>query len=323
MVDADLFGTNAELVGAGVSDAGRPRLPNHLMVALLWLKLAFNESDEYVVQRQAQDVYFQFFSSQVCFEPRLPCDDSQIGCFRQVLGKAGVEQLLKTTNEVTVEMGAVKRAEFEWVIVDTTIQEKAVAHPSESRMREVARKITEQTQAGLNGSTGFGTSCGSDLTTRKNDMHCTPGGRVHRLGQGLPALRVRCQGQQGRHPQERLGRRRAQFPRQPLRRPHAGRPDRADHHAAAGHRREAHDGRGRSGQGSDGDPPHALLCARGFNLRWMRRAIARDGIAVLLFVRFVVALLQQRMLRTAEAVPSSQCDWTGSVASQAVEQQAE
>ncbi len=42
------------------------------------------------MQRWAQDVYFQFFSGQVYFEPRLPCDDSQIGRFGQVLGEAGV-----------------------------------------------------------------------------------------------------------------------------------------------------------------------------------------------------------------------------------------
>jgi len=37
VVDVDLFGTAAELVGVGVSNAGRPRLPIRLMVALLYL----------------------------------------------------------------------------------------------------------------------------------------------------------------------------------------------------------------------------------------------------------------------------------------------
>ena len=151
VVDSDLFGATADVVGAGVSNAGRPRLPIRLMVALLYLKHAYNESDESVVQRWAQDVYFQFFSGQVYFEPRLPCDDSQIGRFRQVLGEAGVEQLLKTTIEAAVDMGAIKRSEFERVIVDTTVQEKAVAHPSDSRLLEVARAKIAQlaTRAGI------------------------------------------------------------------------------------------------------------------------------------------------------------------------------
>ncbi len=151
VTDADLFGPTSELVGAGVSKAGRPRLPIRLMVALLYLKHAYNESDETVVQRWSQDVYFQFFSGPIYFEPRLPCDDSQIGRFRQVLGEAGVEQLLKTTIEAAVAMKTIKPEEFERVIVDTTVQEKAVAHPSDSRLLEVARAKIAQlaTRAGI------------------------------------------------------------------------------------------------------------------------------------------------------------------------------
>ena len=136
---ADMFGPTMKVAGAGVSNAGRPRLPIRLMVALLYLKHAYNESDESLVERWAQDVYFQFFSGQVYFEPRLPCDPAQISRFRRVLGEAGVEQLLKTTIEAAVDMGAVKKTEFERVIVDTTVQSKAIAHPTDSRLLEVAR----------------------------------------------------------------------------------------------------------------------------------------------------------------------------------------
>src|SRR5262245_5765921 len=48
---ADLFGPRSQVVGAGVSNRGRPRLPIRLMVSLLYLKHAFNESDESLVQR--------------------------------------------------------------------------------------------------------------------------------------------------------------------------------------------------------------------------------------------------------------------------------
>jgi transposase, IS5 family len=50
-----------------------------------------------------------------------------------------VEQLLKSTIEAAVHMGAVKPAEFERVIVDTTVQEKAIAHPVDSRLLDIAR----------------------------------------------------------------------------------------------------------------------------------------------------------------------------------------
>ena len=61
-------------------------------------------------------------------------DATQIGRFRRVLGEAGVEQLLKTTIETALAIKAVKPAEFERVIVDSTVQEKAIAHPTDSRL---------------------------------------------------------------------------------------------------------------------------------------------------------------------------------------------
>ena len=47
----DLFGPSLQTVGGGVSAAGRPRLPIRLMASLLYLKHAFNLSDEAVVER--------------------------------------------------------------------------------------------------------------------------------------------------------------------------------------------------------------------------------------------------------------------------------
>lgn len=151
MADADLFGTTAYVAAGGVSRAGRPRLPIRLMVSLLYLKHAFNESDESVCERWSENVVWQLFSGQDYYQSKLPCDATQIGRFRRVLGEAGVEQLLKTTIETALAIKAVKPAEFERVIVDSTVQEKAIAHPTDSRLLEVAReKIARLAQrAGL------------------------------------------------------------------------------------------------------------------------------------------------------------------------------
>jgi len=137
--DADLFGPTLMVTAGGVSRAGRPRLPIRLMVALLYLKHAFNESDESLVERWSENVVWQLFSGMAYYQSKLPCDATQIGRFRRVLGEAGVEQLLKTTIEAAVTMKAVKPVELERVIVDSTVQEKAVAHPTDSRLLEVAR----------------------------------------------------------------------------------------------------------------------------------------------------------------------------------------
>jgi IS5 family transposase len=149
--EVDLFGVAPKLAGAGVSAAGRPRLSIRLMVGLLYLKHAYNESDESVCERWAQDVYFQFFCGEDYFQPRLPCDPTNLVRFRQALGEAGVEEMLATTIAAAVQMKAVRPSEFERVIVDTTVQEKAIAYPTDSRLLEVARaKLTRLAQrAGL------------------------------------------------------------------------------------------------------------------------------------------------------------------------------
>jgi len=109
--EGDLFGTPAQIAGGGPSAAGRPRLSIRLMASPLYLKHAFNLSDEEVVERWAENVVWQYFGGQQYYEPRLPCDATQ----------------------------AVRRAEFERLIVDTTVQEKAIAHPVDSRLLEIAR----------------------------------------------------------------------------------------------------------------------------------------------------------------------------------------
>ena len=124
---ADLFGPTLQVAGGGVSAAGRPRLPIRLMVSLLYLKHAYNPSDEALVDRWSENVVWQYFSGMAYYEPRLPCKASQIVRFRQILGEAGVEELLAKTIEATVQMQAVKPKELGRVIVDTTVQGKAVA----------------------------------------------------------------------------------------------------------------------------------------------------------------------------------------------------
>jgi IS5 family transposase len=135
----DLFGTMEVIAGAGVSAAGRPRLPIRLMSSLLYLKHAFNLSDEELVARWSENVVWQYFSGQEYYTPKLPCDATQIGRFRTAIGKAGVEALLKATIDTAVQSKTVTPKEFERVIVDTTVQEKAIAHPVDSRLLEIAR----------------------------------------------------------------------------------------------------------------------------------------------------------------------------------------
>jgi len=135
----DLFGPSVQVAGAGVAAAGRPRLPIRLMASLLYLKHAFKLSDEELVERCAENVVWQHFSGMSFYEPRLPCDATQIGRFRTAIGEAGVEELLNATIDTAVQEKAIKPAELERLIVDTTVQEKAIAYPVDSRLLEIAR----------------------------------------------------------------------------------------------------------------------------------------------------------------------------------------
>jgi len=136
---ADLFGLTAVVVGAGISTGGRPKLPIRLMASLVYLKNCFNLSDEELCSRWSENVVWQYFSGLDYYEHRLPCDPTQIGRFRRAMGEDGLEQLLKATIDTAVAIKAVKPAELERVIVDTTVQEKAIAHPVDSRLLEIAR----------------------------------------------------------------------------------------------------------------------------------------------------------------------------------------
>ena len=137
--EADLFGGISKLVGAGVSPAGRPRLPLRLMISLLYLKHAFNESDEGVVERWAETPTWQYFSGMDYFEHRWPCDPSQLVHLRKALGEEGVEVLLQQTINVAITLKLIAKSSLATVIVDSTVQHKAIAYPTDAKMLETAR----------------------------------------------------------------------------------------------------------------------------------------------------------------------------------------
>ncbi len=119
---------------------GRAALPVRLMAGLLYLKHAHDLSDEDTCQRWLENPYWQFFTGEVFFQTHLPCDPSSLTRWRQRLGEAGMEELLAQTIAAARTMQAVTPRDLERVIVDTTVQEKAVAYPTDSRLLEVGRK---------------------------------------------------------------------------------------------------------------------------------------------------------------------------------------
>lgn len=119
---------------------GRSALPIRLMAGLLYPKHAYDLSDEAVCERWLENPYWQFFTGEVFLQTILPWDPSSLTRWRQRLGEAGMEELLAQTISAAKAMKAVDGRELSRVIVDSTVQEKAIAHPTDSRLLEVARR---------------------------------------------------------------------------------------------------------------------------------------------------------------------------------------
>jgi len=122
------------------SEEGRPGIPIRLMVGLTYLSHAFNTSDEETVRRWVENPYHQYFCGEEYFQHRLPIDPSSLSRWRKRIGAEGAELILKLTIPAGLSSGAVRPSSLERVVVDTTIQEKAVAYPTDSRLYNRSRE---------------------------------------------------------------------------------------------------------------------------------------------------------------------------------------
>lgn len=140
-----------ELGALYAQDRGRPGLPTRLMVGLHYLKHAFNESDESVVERFLENGYWQYFCGFEHFLHALPLDPSSLVRWRKRVGAEGIEKLLVQTIETAKRAQLIVRGDVERVNVDTTSQEKAIAFPTDARLYDAmrARLIKEAKQRGI------------------------------------------------------------------------------------------------------------------------------------------------------------------------------
>lgn len=115
--------------GRYYSADGRPAKPVRLMVGLLLLKQMFNQGDETVVAAWVQNPYWQYFCGMQEFQWQVPCDPSDLVYFRQRIGEAGVQRILQASAQL--HGPAAQEAE---VVVDTTVQEKNITHPTDTKL---------------------------------------------------------------------------------------------------------------------------------------------------------------------------------------------
>lgn len=133
-------GFEAEFGNPMSREGGRPALSSRLMVGLHYLKALYNESDESVVAKWVENPYWQYFCGEQTFQHEFPCHPTSLVKWRQRVGVEGVEKLLQQVLHSAKDQQALKPSEIERVTVDTTVQEKAVAFPTDARLYDKARR---------------------------------------------------------------------------------------------------------------------------------------------------------------------------------------
>lgn len=149
LIDWEFF--EREWAGFFPSAAGRPASSPRLVAGLLYLQHAFRLSDEAVVARWVENPYYQHFTGEVFFQHHPPIDPTSLSRWRKRIGEPGVEWLLTKTIEGGRASGTVADKSLERVSGDTTVVEKNIAHPTDARLQETARRkpVTLVAEAGV------------------------------------------------------------------------------------------------------------------------------------------------------------------------------
>ncbi len=113
---------------------GQPPLPTRLVAGLFILKHMHSLSDEALCARWLENPYYQHFCGEVVFRHEVPFDRSSMTRWRQRLGEEQLVALIQESLSVAHKMGAIETKDLERVAVDTTVQPKAIAHPTDARL---------------------------------------------------------------------------------------------------------------------------------------------------------------------------------------------
>ena len=122
------------------ADNGRPGESIRLMAGLQLLKDMKGLSDEEVCEVWRENPYFQYFCGEEYFQHRLPVEPPSLSIFRKRIGKEGMERLLQETVRMGLRSAVISARNLQKVIVDTTVQEKAIRFPTDTQLCHKARE---------------------------------------------------------------------------------------------------------------------------------------------------------------------------------------
>ncbi len=115
-------------------DMGAPAKAVRLMVGLHFLKYTFNESDESLIERWVENPYWQAFCGYTHMQHDCPIHPTSMTKWRNRVGADRLEVLLKETIDLAVREKQVSQRDLQRINVDTTVQEKNITFPTDSKL---------------------------------------------------------------------------------------------------------------------------------------------------------------------------------------------
>ena len=130
----DWLGLEAEFVDTYCPDFGAPAKAIRLMVGLHFLKYTFDESDESVVARWVENPYWQYFCGYTHMQHECPIHPTSMTKWRNRVGSERLEALVAETIALAVREKHLPKSDLAQVTVDTTVQEKNITYPTDSKL---------------------------------------------------------------------------------------------------------------------------------------------------------------------------------------------
>lgn len=125
---------DAAFAGSYSQDMGAPAKAIRLMVGMQYLKYTFNVSDESVVAHWVENPYWQYFCGYTHMQHECPLHPSSLSRWRGRVGPERLEELLKETISLAMREKQLSPRDLRQVNVDTTVQEKNVTYPTDSKL---------------------------------------------------------------------------------------------------------------------------------------------------------------------------------------------
>ncbi len=129
---------DAALADCYSPDMGAPAKAIRLLVGLHYLKHAFNESDESLLQRWVENPYWQYFCGFETMQHEVPLHPTSLTKWRGRVGADKLAELLEETVALALREQQVTKRELAQVNIDTTVQEKNITHPTDSKLYHAA-----------------------------------------------------------------------------------------------------------------------------------------------------------------------------------------